>query len=126
MDWNQRRRRSRKAVGECDSVQHPAQAQVAKEHVMGKHEHAFSLPAEPRQNIQGDIKGAPGFADWPDKRDSPTNPGLSATLPLRHEGRFARDPRVSSGTVSVAGSESGRSTETNLNMNLNNDKFTAG
>lgn len=76
MNWKLRRRRIRDAVRDCDSIQHPAQLQVAKENIMGKHEHAFSLPAEPGQNMQRDVRGPLVSQIGPDKHDSPTNPGL--------------------------------------------------
>ena len=46
MYWKLRRRRIRDAVRDFDSVQHAAQLEVAEENIMGKHEHAFSLPAK--------------------------------------------------------------------------------
>ncbi len=70
MYWKVRRRRIRDAVGDCDSAQDPAQLQVAKENIMGKHEHAFSLPAEPGPNMQRDVRGPSALQIGTDKRDS--------------------------------------------------------
>ncbi len=91
MYWKVRRRRICDAVRDCDSVQHPAQLQVAKENIMGKHKHAFSLPAEPGQNMQQrDVRGPSVLQIGPDKHDSPTNPGLSLAFLYPDCGRFAR------------------------------------
>jgi len=71
MYWNVRGRRIRDVVRDCDSVQHPAQLQVAKENIMGKHEHAFSLPPEPGQNMQRDVRGLSVLQIALDEHDSP-------------------------------------------------------
>jgi hypothetical protein len=81
MYWKLRRGRIRDAVRDCDFVQHAAQLQVAKEYIMGKHEHAFSLPAGPGQNMQRDVRGPSVLLIGSDKRDSPTDPEWSPILP---------------------------------------------
>lgn len=68
MYWKLRRRRIRHAVRDCDSVQHPAQLQVAKENIVRKHEHTFSLPLEPGQNMQRDARGPSALQIGTDKR----------------------------------------------------------
>lgn len=50
MYWKLLGRRIGDAVRDCDTVQYPAQLQVTKENVMGKHAHAFSLRAEPSKH----------------------------------------------------------------------------
>jgi hypothetical protein len=39
MDWDICGRGIRDAMGECGAIQHPSKAEMAKENVMGKHEH---------------------------------------------------------------------------------------
>src|SRR5215472_504580 len=56
MHWNMCGWRISNPVRECNSIQRAAQLQVPKEDVMGKHEHALSLPMSQGKNIQRDVK----------------------------------------------------------------------
>jgi len=64
MYWKVLGGRIRGAVRDCDSVQSPTQLQVTKENIMGKHEHAFSLPVEPGQNMHRDVRGPSVFRSF--------------------------------------------------------------